>query len=131
MKIILIGITLLFFTGTLMAGTVAFVPLKKIVEKPKSFNRKKVQTIGKINLEFENQELSVIFCGPVNPKLNRGIWVDTSKIDLTKFDNLSHVSVKVVGVFDSKDKGHMDMYSGTLTVQSLEILKPDSKEICK
>lgn len=125
------GITLFFFTGTLMAGTSKFVSLKKIIEKPKSFHQKKVQTIGKINIGFENQELSVIFCGPDDPKIKRGIWVDTSKIDLTKFGDLSHKNVKVTGSFDSNDKGHMDMYSGALKINNLEIIKPDSKETCK
>lgn len=131
MKIFITGIITLLLTTVLMAESSQFMPLKKIIEKPESFNLKVIQTSGKINIDFENQELSVSFCETAPSKIKRGIWIDTSKINLKKFGSLSHVNAKVKGVFKAKEKGHMGLYSGTLVLEDLEILRSDSKEICK
>lgn len=107
-------------------------PLFKILDNPKSFHKKKIATVGKIDLQFEHDTLTIIPCAPMSGSKPVAIWIDASKIDILKKGNPNHVNVKVSGTFDEKNKGHFGEYPGTLILDDIEKLSEKDKSLnCK
>jgi|GEM_PF-3959151 len=125
---------IIIFVGISIANAFdkEITPLYKILDNPKSFNKKKLTTIGKIDLQFEHDTLTIIPCWPIAGSKPIAIWIDVSKIDILKKGNPNHINVKVSGIFIEKDKGHFEAYPGTLILDDIEKLsEKDSSLKCK
>ena len=53
------------------------------------------------------------------------LWVELPKELQKSAEELNHKKVKIFGKFDSKKRGHMGIFSGTIKVEKIEKLDPD------
>ena len=105
--------------STLLAGpTKAAVPIDvtmiQLIANPEKFDGKLIRVIGFLKLEFEGNVL-YLHREDYEYALSDGIWVDVT-LEIKKHSNeLNMHYVLLEGVFNSRDRGHMDMWSGTIT----------------
>jgi len=120
MKVIVLACLLLTpcFEMTMSApepANVTNVTLVQLIANPEKFDGKLVSVIGFLRLEFEGNVLYLHREDYDHAILGDGIWVDVTP-EMTKHkESLQMHYVLLVGIFDSKDRGHMGMWSGSLT----------------
>ncbi len=91
------------------------VSLVKLIATPEKYDGKRIQVIGYLHLQFEGDAIYLHKEDYKNSILENSFWVNfsnklTKKIDPKKFsDNY----VIIIGTFNSNEKGHMGMFSGT------------------
>lgn len=106
--------------STLLAGpTETAIPtnvtMVQLIANPQRFDGKLIRVIGFLRLEFEGNVLYLHREDYEHALLGDGIWVDvTPEIEKHSKDLNMHY-VLLEGVFNSTDKGHMGMWSGTIT----------------
>jgi hypothetical protein len=92
------------------------VSLVKLIANPEKYDRKRIQVIGYLHLEFEG---NAIYLHQEDYKYGiseNSFWLEfssklTKKRDLKRFNNRY---VILIGTFKSNEKGHMGMFGGTL-----------------
>jgi len=99
--------------------------IKSIVDRPDEYQGARVAIVGRLNLEFERDVISSIECSKVANDSVRELWIDVPKGLLKSAEKLNHMNVKIFGKFDSKKKGHMGAFPGTIKVEKIEKLNSD------
>ncbi len=90
------------------------VSLIQLISNPSEFDGELVRVIGYCRLEFEGSAL-YLHREDFEYVINKNaVWLDVRSLISTSQPNLNNRYVIVEGVFDSKDKGHMDNYSGCI-----------------
>jgi len=115
---VIAAVCLLF--STLLAGpTKAEEPINvtmvQLIANPERFDGKLIRVIGFLRLEFEGDVLYLHREDYEQALLGDGIWVDATPEIKKNSKDLNMHYVLFEGVFSSKDKGHMGMWSGTIT----------------
>ena len=89
------------------------VSIINLIATAEKYQGKQVRLIGYVVLGFENKS---IFISDVHAKhsiLSNALWMDIELNENNRiFDNRYCI---VEGVFDSLSRGHLNMYSGTIT----------------
>ena len=90
------------------------VTMVQLIANPEKFDGKLVRVIGFLRLEFEGNVLYLHREDYENAILGDGIWVDITPEITKQSKTLNLHYVLLVGVFNSSDRGHMRMWSGTI-----------------
>lgn len=90
------------------------VTLVQLIANPEKFDGRLIRVIGFLRLEFEGNVLYLHREDYDNAILGDGIWVDeTSEMNKQRAKlNMSYVLLE--GIFSSRERGHMGMWSGTI-----------------
>jgi len=91
------------------------VTLVQLIANPERFDGKLVRVVGFLRLEFEGNVLYLHREDYDHAIVGNGIWVDVTPEIIEHKEALQMHYVLLVGIFDSKDRGHMGMWSGSLT----------------
>ena len=91
------------------------VTMVQLISNPERFDGKVVRVIGFLRLEFEGDVLYLHREDYENAILGDGIWVDATPEITKQTKTLNMHYVLLIGTFSSRDRGHMDMWSGTIT----------------
>jgi hypothetical protein len=86
------------------------VSLLSLIANPEKFHGSFVITQGYLNLEFEGNALYVNEFDYKNNLFLNSVWVDLSE---ESKHNKSYVTVG--GYFSAKDKGHLGLFSGSIS----------------
>ena len=95
------------------------VTLVQLIANPEKFDGKLIRVIGFLRLEFEGNVLYLHREDYENDILGNGIWVDVTPemmIEMMRQEkslNMNYVLLE--GVFSSSDRGHMSMWSGSIS----------------
>jgi hypothetical protein len=87
------------------------VSLLQLIATPEQYSGKRVRVIGFCHLEFEGNGLYVHREDYERAIYKNAIWLEVG-VDRR---GLSDQYVLVEGTFDARDKGHLDLFSGSLT----------------
>ncbi len=86
-----------------------------IIRLPEKFNKLQINISGILNYEFENVSLYQNRWDKFRDKKEKAIWLELqNNIDLKKLECLNGKRISIIGTFNSKDKGHLNQYCGTL-----------------
>ena len=103
------------FVGQIRAQEPTNVTLVQLIGNPQKFDGKLIRVIGFLRLEFEGNVLYLHREDYENAILGDGIWVDVTPTMQKQSGTLNMSYVLLEGTFDSKDKGHLGMWSGAIT----------------
>jgi hypothetical protein len=110
---------MLFLVGLLARPIKAKEPtnvtLVQLIASPEKFDGKLIRVIGFLRLEFEGNVLYLHREDYENALLGDGIWVDVTPEMKKQAKTLNMNCVLLEGIFRSTDRGHMGMWSGTIT----------------
>jgi hypothetical protein len=91
------------------------VTMIQLIASPEKFDGKLIRVIGFLRLEFEGDALYLHREDYENTLLGNGIWVDVTPEIAKESDTLNMNYVLLEGVFSSSERGHMGMWSGSIT----------------
>jgi len=104
--------------------SIARVSIQEVAREPGKFNNKHFEIIRFFHGGFEK---SAIYSRQSSFNESRAIWLNFSEFDslyridsteigfdYAKLDDFSSYHIRIVGIFDSADRGHLDQYAGTL-----------------
>lgn len=117
------------FIVPVMAAEPENVTLVQLIADPQKFDGKLIRVIGFLRLEFEGDVLYLHREDYEHAILGDGIWVDATPEIAKQKQTLNTHYVLLEGVFDSKDRGHMGMWSGRLTkIRRAELWRFDNSK---
>jgi hypothetical protein len=87
-----------------------FVSLVQLIVTPERFDKKKVQVVGYLHLQFEGNGLFLHEEDASYWNTRNAVWVQVQD----RWANARDGYVTVVGTFDASKRGHMDMFQGSL-----------------
>ena len=90
------------------------VTLLRLLANPDQFEGKDVQVIGFLHLEFEGNGLYLHKEDYDHSILGNMIWIDATADMQKAIAEINDRYVIIRGTFDSKDSGHMGLFTGTL-----------------
>jgi hypothetical protein len=92
---------------------------EKLLKSPEKYHRQEIEIRGIIHKRFED---TAIYLKESSQKEDT-VWIEYIKLNMSSetFDNLDGRRVRVKGIFDIKDKGHLDQYAGALKLAIMEI----------
>jgi hypothetical protein len=99
----------LIILSTLASGCSRDEVFKKLLQNPAQYHGKEIEIRGILHFRFED---SAIYFSR-NSK-NRALWVDFQVDELSNIQELDGRRVRLKGVFDHSDKGHLNQYFGAL-----------------
>lgn len=91
------------------------VTLVQLIANPQPFDGKLIRVIGFLRIEFEGDVLYLHREDYENAILGDGIWVEVTPEMTKQTKVLSMNYVLLEGVFNSNERGHMGMWSGTIS----------------
>jgi hypothetical protein len=91
------------------------VSLVTLIASPEKYHDKGVVVIGYLNLEFEGTAVYLHEQDFENGILKNAIWVSFSnRADMREIQKLNHSYVRIQGIFDKNQKGHMSLFGGSI-----------------
>jgi hypothetical protein len=90
------------------------VSMIQLIASPEKYDGKVVAVIGYLRLEFEGNELFLHEEDYKSHIAKNGIWVNVGPKMKGNADQLNMHYVLLIGTFNAKSKGHMDMQSGSI-----------------
>lgn len=90
------------------------VTLVQLIASPEKFDGKLIRVIGFLRLEFEGDVLYLHREDYEYAILGNGIWVEVTPEMTKRKAKLNMHYVLLEGIFSSKERGHMGMWSGTI-----------------
>jgi hypothetical protein len=90
------------------------VTLVQLIANPEKFDGKLIRVIGFLEIEFEANVLYLHREDYENAILGDGIWVDVTPEMTKNSKSLSKHYVLLEGIFSASERGHMDLWSGSL-----------------
>jgi hypothetical protein len=90
------------------------VSLLQLIANPGEYHGKLVRVIGFFRLELEGDALYLHRVDFQQGLTKNAVWVDVGQRVSVGGRNLSDRYVLIEGVFNAEDKGHMDLFSGSL-----------------
>ncbi len=113
------SICILLLTAMPVAPITAEQPVNatmvQLIANPQKFDGKLIRVIGFLRLEFEGNVLYLHREDYENNILGDGIWVNVTPEMKKQSDALNMNYVLLEGFFTSRDRGHMSLWSGTIT----------------
>lgn len=91
------------------------VTMVQLIANPQKFDGKLIQVIGFLRLEFEGNVLYLHREDYEYAILGDGIWVNVTPEIMKQSRTLNLKYVLLEGSFSSNERGHMGMWSGTVT----------------
>ena len=116
MRMVLAALILLFagFVGSANGANPQSVSIVSLVADPQRFDGQFVRVIAYLRVEFEGTVLYLHREDYEQAIIPNGIWIALSDTQMNAARKLSNSYVIAEGIFSSKEKGHMDMWSGSL-----------------
>ncbi|MGZ4976197.1 MAG: hypothetical protein ACXV8O_03505 [Methylobacter sp.] len=112
---------LVVYSPTSYSDEPLHVSMIQLIANPDEYQGKVIRFIGFLKLAFEGNVIYVHREDYERAIIPNGVWVDIGKEMYKSSRKLSGHYVIVEGQFNAKDKGHMGMWSGTVTaVQRLD-----------
>jgi hypothetical protein len=106
---------LLTFTGNVANGIEPQdVSMVSLIADPQRFNGQFIRVIGFLHLEFEGNHLYLHSEDYKQAIYKNGLWLSLTKVQIKKEIKLSNRYVIAEGIFNSENKGHMGLSSGSL-----------------
>lgn len=102
---------LLFLLFSAKVFAVENVSLINLISDPAKYNGKEVSVAGYLVLDFEGTAIYLSKGDYDNGIYKNALWVTISLPDSKNFD---HKYVNIQGVFDSKMRGHLGLWPGSL-----------------
>jgi len=102
---------LLITTNLFAAEAGELVSIIELVSNPQNFDGRKVTIVGFLNLEFEGNAIYLHKNDYEYSIYKNGIWCD---IDVAKYSKFNKKHVWLEGTFNTKSKGHMGLWSGSI-----------------
>jgi hypothetical protein len=92
---------------------------EKLLKSPEKYHRQEIEIRGIIHKRFED---TAIYLTEGSPRED-AVWIEYTKLIMSPetFDKLDGRKVRVKGIFDVEDKGHLDQYVGALKLAIMEI----------
>ena len=104
---------LVLFTGVCWAQSeVHDVSMIQLVANPEKYEGKYVRVKGFLRMEFEGNGLYLHREDYEKSLYRNGVWVHVAETEANRAFNMHYVLIE--GTFDSKDKGHMGLWSGAI-----------------
>lgn len=123
---------ILMFSTPGMTGTssaTSAISISTLSSKPEAYNGSVITVEGKLSMEFEGTFLSIIRCEKIlSEEATKNLWLVVPKKFLIEANKFNHKRVRITGKFDSKAKGHMGLFFGTLKVEKIEELNSEKNE---
>ena len=95
-----------------------YISLINIIANPDQFNNKHIRVIGVSRIEFENNAIYISRESYDNYLSKNGLWIEFGenypKENIQAFKKYNGQYVVVEGIYDMKNKGHMDAFSGAI-----------------
>jgi hypothetical protein len=102
----------------------ASVSFEELAKNPESYQGKLIEVKGFFIFAFENSGLY-----PRKPwQGSKGIWVTPNNEMIKKRASLRDHYLKLAGVFDAHDHGHLGQFTGTLAVRSFELVQEPTSQ---
>lgn len=116
MRIVLAALIFSFagFVGSASGADPQPVSMVSLVADPQRFDGQFIRVIAYLRVEFEGTVLFIHREDYEQAIIPNGIWIALSDTQMKIAKKLSNSYVIAEGIFSSKDKGHMDMWSGSL-----------------
>lgn len=126
-----IGIAVLFaccLGRDVTASEPPIVSLVQLIAHPKDYDGKVVMVVGFLNLQFEGDSIYFHEDDYKHGITKNGLWIQTTP-DIKKRESaLNHKYVMVNGRFNSKGKGHMGLWSGSIEkISNITVWDVESK----
>ena len=93
----------------------ADVSMYQLVSTPERFDGKRVRVIGYLHLEFEGNGLYAQQEDFAYHLYKNGVWISISDCRYANNPPINDAYVLIEARFNGKDKGHMDLWSGSLS----------------
>jgi hypothetical protein len=90
------------------------VSLVQLIANPKDHDGQIVRVIGFVRLEFEGNAIYLHQEDYKHGVSKNGLWIDVSDDIRKRRAEYDRKYVLIEGTFSAKDKGHMDMFSGSI-----------------
>lgn len=122
---VLLMVGAILAAGPLMAKeAVQDVSIIQLVASPEKYEGKAIRVFGFLRLEFEGNGLYLHREDYEKALYKNGLWVQLPMTGENQKCNLKYVLIE--GTFDSKDQGHLGLWSGAIKdVKRLELWGPD------
>jgi len=91
------------------------VSLLQLITAPETFGGKTVVVVGFLSLEFEGTALFLHEVDFANGLTKNGVWLSLEAGSIEEYRVLDGKYVIVEGRFDQRFKGHLNLFSGTVT----------------
>jgi len=102
------------FCRSIYAAEPQFISMVSLVADPQRHDGQFVRVIAFLHLEFEGNVLYLHKEDYERAILPNGVWISLTDQQNMKAKKLSNSYVIVEGLFNSKMKGHMGLWSGSL-----------------
>lgn len=119
---------MLLFTGAVHAQSeVHDVSMIQLIASSEKYEGKYVRVMGFLRLEFEGNALYLHREDYEKSLYRNGVWVHVAEIETSRRFNMKYVLIE--GTLDSKDRGHMGLWSGAIKdIKRVELWGPDREE---
>jgi len=100
------------------------VSIVRLIAVPDLYDKKTVQVKGFVNIDFEDCVIYLSKEDFEHELYKNGVWIDLSKDEFKKLSGFDEQYVRLEGIFDRTNNGHMGDYSGAIThVANITLLK--------
>lgn len=104
------------------------VSLIQLIANPEHYNGKRVMVSGYLHLQFEGNAIYLSKTDYDMRFAKNGIWIGLNEYVRrnSQTSDFSDQYVRLIGIFNSKSKGHEGAWSGSIDdVYSIEVIKKD------
>ena len=98
--------------------------IMQLIVTPEKFSGKKVNISGYAVFGFENNLISFHRDDYKYLISQNSLWLNVNKEKIGDLKKYSNSYVRIIGTFNTKDKGHMDLFSGSIEVDRIQLIKP-------
>ena len=127
MKAFIFSIILLASLGCQAANLTESVSIINLISTPQNYEGKKVRIVGIVKIEFEGNAIYLTPSDLKNLNYKNGLWLTLKNDQVAGFKKFSGKIVLVEGVFSAKKKGHLRLWSGSISEISRIEEHPKSK----
>lgn len=128
MKRFFVYVLMLFSIVVPAANVTESVSIINLISTPEKYEGKKIRVVGIAKIEFEGNAIYLSKQDLENAYYKNGLWLTLNSEEMSKFKKFSGKSVLVEGIFRSKKKGHLGLWSGSLNEISRVEEYPKSKQ---
>ena len=116
MRSFFIFVLLFISLGCHAANLTESVSIINLISTPEKYEGKTVRLVGVAKIEFEDNAIYLNQNDLKSLNYKNGIWLAVKKEQVSEFEKFSGKPVLVEGVFNSKRKGHLNLWSGSIDV---------------
>ncbi len=114
---ILIVLLVMLVNTTIVKGAdmknIQTLSLIEVIANAQEYDGKAIRVVGFLNLEFESKALYLSRDDAQHSVTKNALWVELEK--WTEYKKFNKHYVLIEGIFDANNKGHLQLYSGSLT----------------